>query len=105
MTRPRWLGATGIQVPEIAVEGEDLEAPDSEHVVVEGRSIEALILPDISDGERLEEAHARGIPVVVRASDQRSVAAALERPEVACALVPPERSDLRELDLRRLKYG
>ena len=105
MTRTRWLGATGIQVPEIAVEGEDLEAPDSEHVRVGNRVVEALVLSGVSEPERLEEAHARGIPVVVRALDEEGVAAALERPEVACALVPPGRRELRELDLRRLKYG
>ena len=43
--------------------------------------------------------------MVVRASDEDGVAAALARPEVACALVSPERRELRELDLRRLKYG
>ncbi len=105
MTRTRWLGATGIRVPEIAVEGEDLEAPDAQHVKVEDRVVEALILAGVDEPERLEDAHEHGIPVVVRASDERGVAAALERPEVACVLVPPDRRELRELDLRRLKYG
>ena len=30
---------------------------------------------------------------------------ALERPEVACVLVPPEQRELRDLDFRQLKYG
>jgi hypothetical protein len=105
VTRLRWLGATGIQVPEIAVEGEDLEVPDEVHVRVGAEEIEALVLAGVGDPAALEAAHERGVPVVVRASDEEGVAAALERPEVACALVPPERRELRELDLRRLKYG
>lgn len=105
MTRTRWLGATGIRVPEIAVEGEDLEVADPHHLRVEGQEIEALVLPELGDPARLEEAHRRGIPVVVRASDEQAVARALARPEVACALVPRERRDLKELDLRRLTYG
>ena len=92
--RERWFGATGLQVPEIAVEGED-DLPLEE----------ALVLDDVSDAEALREAHERGIPVVVRAADADAVARALERPEVSCVLVPAERRELRELDLRRLKYG
>lgn len=105
MTRLRWLGATGIQVPEIAVEGEDLVVPDEDHVLVGEQEVEALVLAGVDDPAGLEAAHERGVPVVVRASDEEAVAAALERPEVACALVPPEHRELRELDLRRLKYG
>jgi hypothetical protein len=41
----------------------------------------------------------------VRAADAQAVEAALEHPEVACVLVPPDRRELLELDLRRLKYG
>jgi hypothetical protein len=81
-------------VPEIAVEGED-DVPLAE----------ALVLDDVSDEARLREAHERGVPVVVRAADERAVAQALARPEVACVLVPPERRDLRDLDLRKLTYG
>jgi hypothetical protein len=92
--RQRWFGATGRQVPEIAVEGDPA-------VPVE----EALVLSDVEDLERLREAHGRGTPVVVRAADKKAVAKALARPEVACVLVPPERRDLLELDLRRLTYG
>jgi hypothetical protein len=92
--RERWFGATGRRVPEIAVEGED-DLPLED----------ALVLDDVSDVERLREAHERGTPVVVRASDERAVAQALARPEVACVLVPPERRGLRDLDLRRLTYG
>jgi hypothetical protein len=90
--RERWFGATGRRVPEIAAEGE---------LDVEG----ALVLDDVTDEERLREAHAAGTPVVVRAADAESVTAALGRPEVACVLVPPDRRDLLELDLRRLTYG
>ncbi len=92
--RERWFGATGRRVPEIAVDGE-LDAPLEQ----------ALVLDDASDVERLREAHERGIPVVVRAADAAGVAHALERPEVACVLVPADRPELLELDLRRLKYG
>jgi hypothetical protein len=92
--RERWFGATGRRVPEIAVEGED-DIPLQE----------ALVLDDVSDVGRLREAHERGTPVVVRAADERAVAQALARPEVACVLVPPESRGLRDLDLRRLTYG
>ena len=92
--RERWFGATGKRVPEIAVEGED-EVPLGE----------ALVLEDVSDVERLREAHDEGRPVVVRATDEEGVARALARPEVACVLVPAERRDLRDLDLRRFTYG
>lgn len=92
--RQRWYGATGVQVPEIAVEGEaDLPPGDP------------LVLDDAGDLERLRKAHEQGIPVVVRAASAEAVQAALERPEVACVLVPPEKRDLLELDFRRLKYG
>ena len=92
--RRRWFGSTGVQVPEIAVEGED-EIPLED----------ALVLDDVKDIERLREAHQRGIPVVVRAAEPEAVAKALARPEVACVLVPTEKRDLRDLDLRELKYG
>jgi hypothetical protein len=105
VTRLRWLGSTGIQVPEIAVEGEDLDVSEGGSVRVGDKELEALVLDDVADTARLEEAHARGVPVVVRASGEEEVAAALTRPEVACVLVPPERRELRDLDLRRLKYG
>lgn len=90
--RERWFGATGRRVPEIAVEGE-LELDD------------ALVLDDVADDARLREAHAAGRPVVVRAADQEAVTRALARPEVACVLVPRNRPDLLDLDLRRLTYG
>jgi hypothetical protein len=92
--RTRWFGATGVQVPEIAVEGEaELPAGDP------------LLLDDVSEVERLREAHAHGTPIVVRAANAEAVQAALERPEVACVLVPPDKRDLLELDFRKLKYG
>jgi hypothetical protein len=92
--RQRWFGATGVQVPEITVEGEDDLPPGN-----------PLIVDDVSDVERLQEAHAQGVPVVVRAASAEAVQAALERPEVACVLVPPDKRELLGLDFRRLKYG
>jgi hypothetical protein len=92
--RQRWFGATGVQVPEIAVEGE-AELPEAE----------ALVVDDVAELDRLHDAHEQGIPVIVRAADAEAVQAALERPEVACVLVPPERRELLELDFRKLKYG
>ena len=92
--RERWFGATGRRVPEIAVEGEDDIALH-----------DALVLNGVEDAVQLMEAHAQGVPVVVRAESAEAVAAALERPEVACVLVPPEQRDLRDLDFRQLKYG
>jgi hypothetical protein len=92
--RQRWFGATGRQVPEIAVEGEDALDLD-----------EALVLDSAADVATLRDAHAAGRPVIVRAADEEGVRAALERPEVSCVLVPAARADLRDLDLRRLTYG
>jgi hypothetical protein len=90
--RERWFGATGRRVPEIAVDGE-LELAD------------ALVLDDVFDTATLETAHSQGRPVVVRASTAEQVQVALARPEVACALVPPDRRDLLDLDLTELTYG
>jgi hypothetical protein len=90
--RERWFGATGRRVPEIAVEGE-LGLDD------------ALVLDDVFDTSALQAAHAEGRPVVVRAGTAEQVQAALARPEVACALVPPDRRDLLDLDLTELTYG
>ena len=88
--RERWFGATGRQVPELALEGSlDLEG--------------ALVLDDVGDEERLRAAHRDGTPVVVRASTPEAVKAALARPEVASVLVPTE--ELLRLDLTALTYG
>ena len=103
--RERWLGATGIRVPEIAVEDEDLELVGEGRVRVDGAEVDALVLGELGEHETVHEAHLRGTPVVVRADNAEGVAAALAWPEVSCALVPPERRELRDLDLRRLKYG
>jgi hypothetical protein len=89
--RERWFGASGRRVPEIAIEGE-LELDD------------ALVLDRIDD-TALRDAHANGRPVVVRAATADEVKTALARPEVATALVPPERRELLELDLTELTYG
>jgi len=90
--RERWFGASGRRVPEIAVEGE-LELDD------------ALVVDEIGDARALREAHEQGRPVAVRAATPEAVKAALARPEVAVALVPPDRRDLLELDLTELTYG
>ena len=90
--RERWFGATGRRVPEISVEGElDLEG--------------ALVLDDISDPARLEQAHREGTPVVVRAASAEEVREALARPEVASVLVPAAKRELLDLDLTRMTYG
>jgi len=90
--RERWFGATGRQVPEIALDGE---------LDVEG----ALVLDDVSDAARMHAAHEAGQPIVVRARSAEDVKVALSHPEVAVALVPPEHRELLELDLRELTYG
>jgi len=90
--RERWFGASGRRVPEIAVEGE---------LDVEG----ALLVDNVSDETGLHVAHRHGTPVVVRARTAEEVKAALERPEVSAVLVPPERRELLDLDLRELTYG
>jgi hypothetical protein len=90
--RERWFGATGRRVAEIAVEGE-LDVG------------EALVLDDVSDKQALHEAHEAGRPIVVRAATAEAVKAALAHPEVAAALVPAERRELLDLDLRELTYG
>jgi hypothetical protein len=90
--RQRWFGATGLQVPEIAVEGE-LELG------------EALVLDDVSDEAALKQAHEQGRAIVVRAGSPEEVKAALSRPEVASVLVPADKRELLELDLTELTYG
>jgi hypothetical protein len=90
--RERWFGATGRRVPEIAVEGE-LELDD------------ALVLDEVSDPASLHDAHEAGRPIVVRAATPEQIMAALSHPEVAAALVPADRRDLLEVDLRELTYG
>jgi hypothetical protein len=88
--RERWFGATGRKVPQIALEGTiDLEG--------------ALVLDDVSDLAAINEAHARGVPVVVRASTAGQVRDALSLGAVACALVRDE--SLLTLDLPQLTYG
>jgi hypothetical protein len=90
--RQRWFGASGRQVPEIAVEG-SLDLDD------------ALVLDDVADTPRLRDAHEHGRPVVVRAHTAEQVQAALARPEVASVLVPADRRELLDLDLVELTYG
>jgi len=90
--RERWFGATGRRVPEIAVEGE-LDVGD------------ALVLDDVRDTNALHEAHEAGRPIVVRARSAEEIKTALSHPEVAAALVPPDRPELLDVDLRELTYG
>jgi hypothetical protein len=92
--RERWFGSTGRRVPEIAVEGDPA-------VPLE----EALVLDDVTDVAALQEAHAAGRPVVVRAADAAGVVRALARPEVASVLVPESARELLDLDLTGLTYG
>jgi hypothetical protein len=88
--RERWFGATGRKVPEIVLEGSlDLAG--------------ALVLDDVRDLARIQEAHEQGTPVVVRASSADEVVNALARPEVAAALVRDPA--LLELDMPELTYG
>jgi hypothetical protein len=90
--RERWFGATGRRVPEIAVEGElDLEG--------------ALVLEDPSDAEQLREAHEAGRPIVIRVGSADEIKTALSHPEVATALVPTDKRELLDVDLRELTYG
>ena len=91
--RERWLGATGRKVPAIAVDGE-LDLPS-----------DTLVLDDVADDKALRSARDAGRGIAVRAASAEAVHAALSRPEVSCALVPPSRRDLLGLDLRELTYG
>lgn len=90
--RERWLGATGIRVPEIAVEDE-LELPAG------------VLWADRATDEQIRVAHAEGRPVVAHAASADEVKAWLARPEVACVLVPHDRRRLLDLDLTELTYG
>lgn len=87
--RERWFGATGRRVPQVALDGEvDLDG--------------ALVLDSLDDSA-IRAAFAEGKPVVVRASSQDAVLAALRRPEVSSVLV--DDPTLAELDLVKLTYG
>jgi hypothetical protein len=66
---------------------------------------DALVLDSVDDEAALREAHAAGVPVVVRASSADAVRRALARPEVAAVLVPVGSEELLELDLTGLTYG
>jgi hypothetical protein len=87
--RRRWFGATGRQVPQVAVESElDLDG--------------ALVL-DAPDDAAIGAAFDEGRPVVVRASSAEEVVDALRRPGVSSVLVSDPA--LLELDLVKLTYG
>jgi hypothetical protein len=90
--RERWFGATGRRVPEIAVEGE---------LDIEG----ALVLDNVSDELGLHVAHEHGTPVVARARSAQEIKEALAHPEVSTVLVPPDKRELLDVDLRELTYG
>jgi hypothetical protein len=90
--RERWFGATGRQVPELALAG-DVEPG------------EALVVDSVEDLESLRAAFDAGTPVVVRASTPEAIKAALARPEVSCVAVPDDRPELLDLDLTELTYG
>ncbi|HEY2353442.1 MAG TPA: hypothetical protein VGH79_00905 [Gaiellaceae bacterium] len=92
--RARWWGASGKQVPALAVEGDPA-------VPVE----EALVVDSQHDPADIHEAFKAGTPVVVRAATPEDVRAALARPEVASVIVPADRGDLLALDLTELTYG
>jgi hypothetical protein len=89
--RERWLGATGVRVSEIAVEGE-IELPHD------------VLWLEQADEAAVREAHAAGRPVAAHADTPEGVKEALARPEVACVLVPAGRRDLLDLDLTALTY-
>ncbi len=93
--RHRWFGDRGLRVPELAVEGDPAVPLDDS----------TLVLDSIDDDAALQEAHAHGTPVVVRASSAEAVRRALARPEVASVLVPVGSEELLELDLTGLTYG
>jgi hypothetical protein len=90
--RERWFGATGRQVPELALAG-DVELG------------KALVVESVDDLEQLRAAFDAGTPVVVRAATPEAIKAALARPEVSCVVVPGDRPELLELDLTELTYG
>jgi hypothetical protein len=92
--RARWWGASGRQVPELAIEGDPAV-----------RLEEALVVDSPHDPAALHAAFDAGTPVVVRAATPEDVRAALARPEVASVLVPVDRPELLELDLTELTYG
>jgi hypothetical protein len=89
--RERWLGARGVRVPEIAVEGE-LELPPD------------VLWLEQANADGIREAHEAGQPVVAHADTPEGVKEALAHPEVACVLVPASRRDLLDLDLTALTY-
>jgi hypothetical protein len=87
----RWYGATGRRVPAIALEG-SIDVSD------------ALVFDAWKDhADELHDAHARGVPVVIRANTPEEIKEALARPEVACVLVRDPA--LLQLDLVKLTYG
>ena len=91
--RERWWGASGRQVPELAVEGDPAVPLD-----------EALVVDSVVDLAPIHAAFEAGTPVVVRVGSPEEVRDALARPEVAVALVPEGRSDLLAVDLAELTY-
>ena len=91
--KERWLGATGLKVRAVVAEDE-IELPEG-----------TLDVIDLSDKATMRVAFEEGRPIVVHASSAEEVRDALAHPEVSCVLVPADRRDLLELDLRALTYG
>ena len=91
--RERWLGATGIRVPEIAVEGE-LELP-----------VDVLWLEDVEHRRAACGARGRAAGRCPCGHARKESRLRSRHPEVACVLVPPERRELLDLDLTALTYG
>lgn len=89
--RQRWLGATGVRVPEIAVEGE-VELPED------------VLWLEQASADELQAAHAAGRPVAAHADTPEGVKEALTHPQVACVLVPAAQRELVDLDLTALTY-
>ena len=92
--RERWFGATGRRVAEIVLEG-DPAVPLGE----------ALVLESVDEVECWRRRTALERRSSCAAGMPRRSLRALARPEVSCAVVPAGRTDLLELDLRRMTYG
>ena len=85
----------------IAAAGVTVHGPDEAGVL----TAEALVVEDVTNVAALTEAHQAGRPVVARADSAEAVQRALARPEICSVIVPADRPELLELDLRRLTYG
>ena len=89
--RERWLGATGLRVPEIAVEGE-LELPED------------VLWLESTTPRSCKEAHAAGRPVAAHADTPEGVRRLSPTPRSPACSSPPSSRELVELDLTALTY-